>query len=209
MGENSKMTLYDKTTLKQAYNRFAAQRDKAEIDPWKFEERERFVGQVLRENRSTLLEIGAGTGRDSFYFEQKGLRVTCADLSEEMVKLCREKGLNAYCMDFSELTFAADSFDAVFALNCLLHVPKARLDSVLGQIAKVLRPGGLFFYGVYGGQDSEGVWEKDFYEPKRFFTMFQDDSIQEVVRSRFRVEDFHTVPMGEGAPHFQSLLLRK
>ncbi|MCU6711342.1 class I SAM-dependent methyltransferase [Paenibacillus sp. J5C_2022] len=111
------MTLYKKTVLKQAYNRFAAQRDQAEIEPWKFEERERFVEQVLRENRTTLLEIGAGTGRDSFYFEQRRLSVTCTDLSEEMVKLCKEKGLNAYCMDFSELTFDAESFDAVFALS--------------------------------------------------------------------------------------------
>lgn len=202
------MMVYEKTSLKQAYNRFADQRDQAEIEPWKFLERERFIERLNAENYTMVLEIGAGTGRDSFYFEQKGLSVTCTDFSEEMVKLCREKGLKAHCMDFTKLMFEAESFDAVFALNCLLHIPKQELDSVLEQIANVLRPEGLFFYGVYGGQDSEGVWEKDFYEPKRFFSMFQDDALQQVVRSRFLVEDFHTIPMGKG-PHFQSLMLRK
>jgi hypothetical protein len=94
-------------------------------------------------------------------------------------------------------------------LNCLLHVPKAQLDAVLEQIERVLKPEGLFFCGVYGGQETEGVWEKDFYEPKRFFSMFEDETIVNVMQRRFLMEDFHTVSMGEGAPHFQSLLMRK
>jgi ubiquinone/menaquinone biosynthesis C-methylase UbiE len=85
--------------------------------------------------------------------------VTCIDLSNEMVNLCQEKGLNAHVMDFYDLQFPDQSFDAVFALNCLLHVPKANLESVLKEVHRVLRDGGLFFCGVYGGQDTEGIWE--------------------------------------------------
>ncbi|MEB3103543.1 class I SAM-dependent methyltransferase [Ferviditalea candida] len=203
------MTTHEKLILKQAYNNFAEHRERTEIEPWKFLEREQFLKQILREQRMKLLEIGAGTGRDSLYFQQKGLSVTSVDLSEEMVKLCKAKGLNALCMDFYQLDFDAKSFDAVYALNCLLHVPKAQLDAVLGQVSKVLKPNGLFFYGVYGGQDTEGIWEGDNYEPKRFFSMFEDEAIQEVARRHFKIEDFHTVSMGDGVPHFQSLLLRK
>ncbi len=203
------MSSNEKSILKQAYNNFAEHRDQSQLEPWKFKERERFLERLLREECLALLEIGAGTGRDSSYFQQKGFNVTSVDLSEEMVRLCKDKGLNAFCMDFYNLDFEPESFDAVYALNCLLHVPKAKLDSVLGQVDKVLKPGGLFFYGVYGGQDSEGIWENDPYEPKRFFSMFEDDAILEVVQRRFKVENFHTVSMGEGVPHFQSLLLRK
>jgi hypothetical protein len=63
--------------------------------------------------------------------------------------------------------------------------------------------------GVYGGQDTEGVWEKDTYEPKRYFSMYLDQDLVMVVERRFRVEDFHTVSMGEGAPHFQSCCYEK
>jgi ubiquinone/menaquinone biosynthesis C-methylase UbiE len=83
------------------------------------------------------------------------------------------------------------------------------MEQVLGEIRRVLKPGGLFFCGVYGGQDTEGIWEKDSYEPKRFFSMYLDEDLVKVVERWFRVEDFHTVSMGEGVPHFQSLLLRK
>lgn len=197
-----------KKILKQSYNNHAHDRDKLELDPWKFQEREQFLNRMRTENCNRILEIGAGPGRDSLYFQQAGFDVTCIDLSEEMVKLCREKGLNAHCMDFSELNFSPDSFDAVYAMNCLLHVPKAQLSMVLDQIIHVLKPNGLFFCGVYGGQDTEGIWEGDTYEPKRFFAMYDDEVLLDILEGKFHVVDFHTVSMGEGAPHFQSFTLR-
>jgi len=199
----------DEKKLKQAYNNFAEQRELAGLEPWKFEERENFLQLLLREGRETFLEIGAGPGRDSLYFKENGLSVTSVDFSEEMVRLCKDKGLDAHCMDFRHLLFKSESFDAVFALNCLLHVPKAELDGVLRQIERILKPNGAFYYGVYGGQDTEGVWEQDAYEPKRFFAMYLDEDLVKLAERRFVVEDFHTVPMNAGTPHFQSLLLRK
>src|SRR5690606_27119632 len=104
----------------------------------------------------------------------QGLDVTCTDLSPEMVALCRAKGLHAHVMDFLHLDFPPASFDAVFALNCLLHVPGADLDRVLTEIHRMLRPSGLFFYGVYGGWSFEGVWPDDQHDPKRFFVFYPD-----------------------------------
>ena len=131
------MTINEKSTLKQSYNNFADYREQTQIEPWKYKEREQFLGQLSQEGRSTVLEIGAGTGRDSLYFQQKGLQVVSVDLSEEMVRLCKEKGLEARCMDFYHLDFESGSFDAVFALNCLLHVPKAQLDAVLERTGRL------------------------------------------------------------------------
>ncbi|MBB6637667.1 class I SAM-dependent methyltransferase [Cohnella thailandensis] len=199
----------EKNMLKQAYNNFAEQRERTELEPWKREERESFLNRVKSERRESLLEIGAGTGRDSLYFSRQGLDVTAVDLSEEMVRLCTEKGLRARLMDFSELDFPEGTFDTVYALNCLLHVPKAKLDGVLQEIKRVLKPGGLFFCGLYGGEDSEGIWDKDAYEPKRFFAMYEDDRVVAAYTRQFELLDFHTVDMGQGRPHFQSLLLRK
>lgn len=203
------MTYLDKDSLKLSYNNFAEERDQSPIQPWKFHERENFLNQLKKENKKTLLEIGAGPGRDGLYFQENGLSVVCIDLSEEMVKRCKEKGLEAYCMDFYQMDFPDHHFDAVYAMNCLLHVPKSNIDEVLKEVRRVLKPKGLFFYGVYGGQDTEGIWEGDKYTPKRFFSMYRDEDIQEVVKRWFSIKDFHTVSMGEGNPHFQSILLVK
>ncbi len=47
--------------------------------------------------------------------------------------------------------FPVGSFDAVFAMNCLLHVPNHDLPAVLVAVRAVLRPDGLFFVGVSAG----------------------------------------------------------
>lgn len=199
----------NKQSLRTTYNQYAEQRNNNGIEPWKEQERNRFLSLLKQENHASLLEIGAGTGRDSLFFAQNGLDVFAVDLSDEMVTLCLDKGLRANMMDFYELEFEDGHFDAIYALNCLLHVPKNDLPKVLHEIQRVLKPGGLFFCGVYGGQDTEGVWEQDTYEPKRFFSMYLDEDIVPIFGRHFEIIDFHTVPMSEGVPHFQSLTLRK
>ena len=198
-----------KSSLKQSYNRFASVREAAQPEAWKLEERHAVLESWKREGVQQVLEIGAGPGMDSLYFQQQGLSVQAIDYSEEMVALCQQKGIFARVMDFYKLNFADDTFEGIYALNCLLHVPKKALLQVLNEIHRVLKPNGLFFLGLYGGVSTDEVWEKDTYEPKRYFAMYPDEEIQQIVGLHFQIEDFHTRSMGEGVPHFQSMLLRK
>ena len=156
-----------------------------------------------------MLEIGEGHGRDSKFFQENGFQVTCIDLSPEMVKLCQQKGLDAHPMDMMDLDFPDESFDAVYSLNSLLHLPKAELPIVLQNIKRVLNPDGLFFLGVYGGFDFEGIWEKDSYEPKRFFSFHSDERLREIVTESFELLSFKQIPSRDGDLHFQSFTLRK
>jgi SAM-dependent methyltransferase len=157
-----------------------------------------------------LLEIGAGTGRDSLFFQQNGRTVTCTDLSPEMVRLCRQKGLDAHLMDFTDLQFPANSFDAIFARNCLLHLPKKEWPAVLQSIQTILKPAGLFYLGVYGGDDHEGIWAGDSYEPQRFFTFYTDQGLQATLAPYFDLLYFKAIPLEDNprSPHAQSLILR-
>ncbi|MFN8489966.1 MAG: class I SAM-dependent methyltransferase [Caldilineaceae bacterium] len=196
--------------LRTAYNHKVDERAHKPPEPWKIEERAHFLQTLQAEGKQTLLEIGAGTGQDSLFFQEKGFTVTCTDLSPEMIKHCRAQGLNAYMMDFAQLAFPPESFDAVYARNCLLHVPKTDFPGILQQIRALLRPGGLFFLGQYGGVDQEGVWAGDHYEPKRFFARYLDDQIKALVTPVFDLLYFKAVPLDDdSAGHFQSMILRK
>ena len=195
--------------LRESYNRNASERNQYSIEDWKVEERQHFLSLLQQEGKERLLEIGAGPGRDSQFFHNNELDVTCTDLSSEMVALCRAKGLNAYVMDFLSLDFPAESFEAVYALNCLLHVPKKDLGRVLETIKRLMKPDGLFYMGVYGKEDFEGVWELDEYVPKRFFSFYTDEVIQKVVSDYFEVVYFKAVPLEDDERHFQSMILRR
>ena len=196
-------------SLRVSYDRNAEERDQMAIAPWKIEERGKFLQWLQAEAKTTLLEIGAGPGKDSLYFQENGLQVVSTDLSPEMVKLCREKGLTAYVMDFLHLDFPPASFGAVYALNTLLHVPKTDLPRVLSAIQKLLKPEGIFYMGVYGGEDKEGILAQDHLEPKRFFSSYTDEAILQAVGAFFEVVYFRHVPLEDPNQHFQSMILRK
>src|SRR6266581_6369244 len=169
--------MYDQitTSLREFYDNQAEERDNSEYPAWKQLERQQFLTRLQQEGKTSLLEIGAGPGRDSKFFQDHGLAVISTDLSPEMVKRCQQKGLTAYVMDFLHLDFPPQSFDAIHALNCLLHVPTQDLPSVLQTLPGLLKPTGLFYLGVYGGIKHEGIWPDDPHRPGCFFSYHSDE----------------------------------
>ena len=195
--------------LRDAYDSRVEQRDLRPTPEWETEERNSFLGLLEQEQNTRLLELGAATGADGEFFQANGIDVVCVDLSPEMVKRCRDKGLAAHVMDVANLQFPPSSFGAVYAMNCLVHVPKAQVPGVLERVRGLLTPGGLFYVGIYGGRDFEGVWDDDDYEPKRFFNHYRDEDLRTLVSEVFEVESFQPIPHGWNGLHFQSLVLRK
>lgn len=203
------MTIDPRASLKSAYDAAADLREGRDIQPWKQAERARFLALLQHEGAKSLLEVGAGTGVHGRWFADQGLRVVATDLSPRMVENCRAKGLDAYEMDFLSLKFA-DPFDAVFGMNCLLHVPRPELREVLESIRACLRPGGLGFLGQYGGIDRAGVWDGDSYQPKRYFSYLSDEAMQAQMGAVFDVIDFRSFEHEPGDEHrFQAFTIRR
>jgi len=195
--------------LQVAYDAMAPVRDRRPDASWKQHERVRFLERMHAEAHTTLLEIGAGTGVHGRWFADAGIEVVCTDASAAMVELCRDKGLVARQADFLSLE-PEWSFAAVFAMNCVLHVPRADLDAVLRAVHEVLVPGGLLFLGQYGGVDRESRFEADDHEPKRFFSYLSDDALLGAISAHFDVVDLHTVDVEpEPGVHFQAVTARR
>jgi SAM-dependent methyltransferase len=196
------MTTYKEvtTSLREFYARNAAKRDTFSKEAWKVEERRGFLERLRLQQAERLLEIGAGTGQDSVFFKENGLSVIATDLTPEMVAWCRQKGLDAHVRDFLDLGFPPASFDAVYALNCLLHVPNADIPVALRSVYEVLRPGGLFFLSTYAiDGEHEGIWEQDNHETKRFFSFRSDDRMRGFVQDAgFEVVDLHRRELDRG-----------
>ena len=204
--------MYEKiiSDLRRSYDRSVEERDGKVLDPWKEQERNDFLSLLREEGCAYLLEIGAGTGLHGKFFQDQGIKVVCTDLSPEMVKRCLEKGLEAYVMDFLHLDFPRDNFDAVFAMNCLLHVPKEDLPQVLEVIYGLTRIKGLFYWGQYGGVERDGIYDGDHYEPKRYFSFLSDELLMILASELFEVVSFKKIELEEEADfYFQSLVLRK
>ncbi|PYZ95519.1 SAM-dependent methyltransferase [Alteribacter lacisalsi] len=191
--------------LLESYNNHAGDREKMTLTGWKENERIRFLERLNKGAR--LLDLGAGTGEHGAFFLRNGVDVTCGDFSPAMVSACRKKWLKAEVVDFYSLK-TDRPFDAVWSMNALLHVPKADLGLALENIRGVLVSDGLFYLGLYGGEDSEGVWDSDPYEPKRFFSFHTETGIREAVQPYFDVLEYRYTALEKG-PDYHALMLRK
>jgi SAM-dependent methyltransferase len=96
---------------------------------------------LLERRPGRVLDVGCGTGEFAASAKTKlGCDVVGVDLSERMVELSRERGVEAVVGDVEKLPFADREFDAVSATWMLYHLPD--LDRGLAEIVRVLRPGG-------------------------------------------------------------------
>ncbi len=199
-------------SIATTYSNVADQREEMGEADWRWPIAERVLEQMQAEGKTRLLEIGAGVGFTSRWFADRGIDVLATDLSPAQVDLIRAKELEAHVASFYELGVEPESFDAAWAMNCIHHVPSADLVRVMSNVRDVLRSGGLWYLGVWGGRDEEGMYEDDFYQPARFLALRTDDSMLAAAEQVFQIEWFETfVPDRDDDAdlHMQSMLLRK
>ena len=194
--------------LIESYEKHAHQRESSTTDKFKERERSEFLKLLKAERRKTILEIGCGPGRDAQFFQSQGLQALAVDNAPTMVKLTAEKGVPAQVLDCYDLDQIDDTFDAVYTLNCLLHIPKKDIDHIFSLIATRLNGNGLMYLGLWGGENFEGILEQDTYEPKRFFSFWEAEKLLEVIQQSFRLEYYRLLNPREGVT-FNSIIARK
>lgn len=168
------------------------------------------------EGKTRLLDVGAGTGHSAAFFVEAGLSVVAIDLSPVNVEHCLAKGVTAQVGDFYKLEFENDSFDALWVMSCLMHAPNADLPDVLTELARVLAPGGIAMFGLWGGSEhgegASGVLVDDDYAPPRFFALRTDQQVTTAVGGTFTIERFETLrdrPDDPAEVHYQLIEARK
>lgn len=100
---------------------------------------------------SKILDVGAGTGRYSFYYYEQGFDVTALELCEKhiniMVKKTEELKSNLNIIQGNALdlsVFENDSFDVVLCLGPIYHLTdKVARDKCIKECLRVLKPNGV------------------------------------------------------------------
>lgn len=96
---------------------------------------------IVEARPARVLEVGCGPGElAARVAEEVGADVVAVDSSPRMVQLARERGVDARVGDVQQLAFADGDFDCAIAAWMLYHVPD--VERALGELARVLRPGG-------------------------------------------------------------------
>ncbi len=109
---------------------------------------QRFVDELGSVAGRDVLDFGCGWGGESVWLAERGARVVGCDISGSAIEHARafasqkrEANVRFEVCSPIRLPFADDSFDAVFSTDVFEHVMD--LPAVLGELRRVLRPGGV------------------------------------------------------------------
>ena len=128
----------------------------------------------------TLLDVGCGRGGFMQRMISDGVKCKGVDLSAVMVAECKEQGLDAECVDVSEVEGKYDAVVSIF--DVLNFLDKDALVAFLDAIAEKLNDDGIFIADIntrYGFSDvAEGTMSND--TDKEFLSVdatFEDDEL--------------------------------
>jgi len=144
-----------KTENEISHGSFLAENDAEKIWGW-----DTPAGKIRAKRRSEMiireaglkpgrkvLEIGCGTGFFTEMFAQSGAHILAVDISEDLLKIARKRGLPSDTVHFFTARFedcdAQGPFDAVIGSSILHHLD---IEVALVKIHSLLRPGGVMCF---------------------------------------------------------------
>lgn len=106
--------------------------------------------------KSLILDLGCGSGRDTLAFKNMGYQVEAIDYSEKLVEKAHQlTGLPVQFGSFYELS-TESKYDGIWACASLLHCERERLLEVLGRMLEALKTNGVCYMSFkYGDQNRE------------------------------------------------------
>lgn len=158
---------------------------------------------AIGRGKGKLLDVGCGGGLLAEEFARVGLEVTGIDPAPETIETARaHASASGLAIEYQtgsgeQLPFPEGSFDHVTCCDVLEHVED--VERVISEIARVLKPGGLFFYDTinrtfiswiavikvmqewpataFAAPDMH-VWEK-FIKPAELVTLFERHGLKQ------------------------------
>jgi ubiquinone/menaquinone biosynthesis C-methylase UbiE len=116
--------------------------------------------KILNAKKSErILDVGCGTGRITEFLLKKGYLVSGVEPAQNMVEVCKEK-LNCFNPlikkgDIENIPFKDNSFDKVYTMHVLFHLPKSVIKAGIAEMYRVVKPEGKIYLDF---SNKNGIW---------------------------------------------------
>lgn len=143
------------------YNQYAEQFDAqySSLDP-------KVVHQLWLDEylpkRGSVLDVGAGNGRDALYFAQQGLNVVAIEPAVELFKKGREttqqygvKWLDDSLPELNKISALKMRFDVILLSAVWMHIAPADRERAFRKLSNLLKPGGVLITTLRHGDSPD------------------------------------------------------
>jgi SAM-dependent methyltransferase len=134
-------------------------------------ELEAFIGRAFEgvAKDATVLELGAGFGRDALYLQSLGFAVIPTDAALSFVGELQQRGFPAYQLNV--LTDEIPAADVIYANAVFLHLTRAELTETLSRCRAALNPQGRLIFTLKQGSGEE--WSEEKLSAPRYFVYWE------------------------------------
>jgi SAM-dependent methyltransferase len=143
-------------TVEQVYNKIATEFDKTRVSIWT--NVKNFLDGISV--GSSVLDIGCGNGKNMLY--RNDVQFEGIDISEEQVRICREKGLSVYVSSMCSLPYMDNMFDNAICVATYHHLDNdTDRRKALHEMYRCLQSGGKALITVWAiGKDGKRKFTK-------------------------------------------------
>ena len=175
------------------------------------------------ENISSIIELGAGLGRDTIYFAKNSIYVEALDYSPAAIKMINKKSLENNLSSListkifdvrKKLPFKDSSIEACFShmLYCMAFTT-TELKYLNSEICRILKPGGINIYTVRHTGDGDyknGIYiGENLYENDGFIVHFFSEKKVKQITDGFNIIDIEKFEEGKFPRKLFRVILKK
>ena len=139
----------------------------------------------LLKEKARILDVGSGSGRDSYHFQKQGYQVTALEPSANLCKEIQQVfSGEIVCADIQ--TYRPEQqFDAIWACASFLHLQEKEVLDFFENLELYLKEDGIVYFsgknGIPTGEAADG----------RYFLEFNEELMEKIlsVNDRVKVED--------------------
>ncbi|KQV43468.1 MULTISPECIES: cyclopropane-fatty-acyl-phospholipid synthase family protein [unclassified Rhizobium] len=174
------------------------------LDEAQLAKKRHIAAKLLLEPGQRVLEVGSGWGGMAMYLaESSGVDVTGITLSEEQLKISRERAgkrdledkVRFLMQDYR--TMRAEPFDRIVSVGMFEHVGMANYDNFFRKMAELMAPQGVMVLHAIG--QAEKPWATNPWIEKYIFPGGYMPSLAEVLpaiqKAHLMVKDIEILPM--------------
>ncbi len=186
--------------VKYVYNTIAKEFDNTRYRPWSCVEN--FLDDIP--SGSIIGDIGCGNGKNMLY-RNDCINLGC-DFSENLIKICQEKNINAIVGDILNIPFQENTFDYTICIAVIHHLStNEKRKKAIQELQRVTKPNGKILILVWAlEQENDSrrkfVKQENFVDwkdkkqnllGKRYYYVFQKNELESLTNKNLIEKSFY------------------
>lgn len=135
--------------------------------------------------RGTVLDVGAGAGAHAFYLQEKGVNVTCLDVSDGAIQCLRKRGLHAVQQSVYDY-YSEEKYDTILLLMNGTGIAKSmgQFQELIKHLKSLLTSDGKILI-----ESTDLIY---LFEDDPHFIEMADSNYYGIVNYRMHYKDYHS-----------------